>query len=175
MTDKQPGPHAGGPRRRFFGKMFTWLGLGSLAASFAGTAYANFRFFFPKVLYEPPSEFKAGFPAEYAAGTVSDRWLKDHQVWIVREDDDLYALLAVCTHLGCLTSYFPNEKLFKCPCHGSNFSLQGDPLAGPAPVPLYRLALSVGKDGQITVDKAQREDREPARDQPPFVLLNLKV
>ena len=95
-----------------------------------------------------------------------------HLNWL---PDGFVAYSAVCTHLGCLTSYFPNEKLFKCPCHGSNFSLQGDPLAGPAPVPLYRLALSVDKDGQITVDKAQREDREPARDQPPFVLLNLKV
>ena len=44
----------------------------------------------------------------------------------------LYALLTTCTHLGCLTGFFPAEGLFKCPCHGSNFSLPGDPVAGPA-------------------------------------------
>ncbi len=167
MTETRP--DAGGGRRGFFTKMFMGLGLGCLAASLAGTVYANFRFFFPKVLYEPPSKFKAGFPGDYQPDTVSDHWVKDHQVWIVRKEDKLYALLAVCTHLGCLTSYFPGEKLFKCPCHGSNFNLDGDPLSGPAPVPLYRLALSTGEDGQIEVDKAQRASLAD-RDNPKFVL-----
>jgi cytochrome b6-f complex iron-sulfur subunit len=157
-------------RRGFLGTAFTWLGLGSLAISMASTVYANFRFFLPKVLYEPPAEFKAGVPGDYQAGAVSDRWAKEHQVWIIREGDKLYALLTVCTHLGCLTGFFPAEGLFKCPCHGSNFSLQGDPLAGPAPVPLYRLALSLGEDGQIVVDKNRRESRPGERDKPPFVL-----
>jgi cytochrome b6-f complex iron-sulfur subunit len=157
-------------RRGFIARAFTWIGLGSLAASLASTAYANFRFFFPKVLYEPPAQFKAGLAGDYAPGTVSDRWAKEYQVWIVREGDSLYALLTVCTHLGCLTGFFPAESLFKCPCHGSNFSLDGDPVAGPAPVPLYRLALSLSEDGQIVVDKNRRENRSPARDQAPFLM-----
>jgi hypothetical protein len=37
-------------------------------------------------------------------------------------------------------------------------------------VPLYRLALSVGADGQIVVDKNRRENRPDARKEPPFVL-----
>ncbi|MGO8753074.1 MAG: ubiquinol-cytochrome c reductase iron-sulfur subunit [Thermoguttaceae bacterium] len=160
----------GESRRGFFGTAFLWLGLSSLAASLATTLYANFRFFFPKVLYEPPAQFKAGLPSDYQAGTVSDRWVKEHQVWVIREDDTLYAMLTVCTHLGCLTGFFPAEGLFKCPCHGSNFSLQGDPVAGPAPVPLYRLAMTLGEDGQIVVDKNQQENRPGVRDQPPFVL-----
>jgi len=158
-----------GGRRGFLAGVFTWLGLGSLGTALAGTVYANFRFFFPKVLYEPPSRFKAGFPGDYQPG-VSDRWAKDYQVWIVRDDEGLYALLRVCTHLGCLTNYFAAEELFKCPCHGSNFTVQGDQVAGPAPVPLYRLALSVGDDGQIVVDKARRENRSGPREEPPYVL-----
>ena len=156
-------------RRNFFAKACTALGISALLAGLMSSVYANFRFFFPKVLYEPPSRFKAGLPDSYQSG-VSDNLVKDHQVWIVREGDKLYTLLAVCTHLGCLTSFFPNEGLFKCPCHGSNFSLQGDPVAGPAPVPLYRLALSLGEDGQIVVDKARRENRPGKRDQQPYVL-----
>jgi len=89
---------------------------------------------------------------------------------MIREGDQLYALLQVCTHLGCLTGYFPGETLFKCPCHGSNFSLQGDPVAGPAPEPLFRLALSIGADGQIVVDKNVRENRPGQRDESPFVM-----
>jgi cytochrome b6-f complex iron-sulfur subunit len=161
---------AGESRRGLLARAFVWLGLSGLAASLASTVYANFRFFFPKVLYEPPSQFKAGFSNDYQPGTVSNRWAKDYQVWIIRESDRLYALLTVCTHLGCLTGFFPAEGLFKCPCHGSNFSLQGDPISGPAPVPLYRLALSLGEDGQIVVDKSRRENRPDQRDQPPFLL-----
>jgi cytochrome b6-f complex iron-sulfur subunit len=170
MHRTESGSETGEHRRGFFGTVFTWLGLSSLALSLASTVYANFRFFFPKMLYEPPAEFKAGVPGDYQAETVSDRWAKEHQVWIVRKDDELYALLTVCTHLGCLTAFFPAEGLFKCPCHGSNFSLQGDPLAGPAPVPLYHLAVSLCEDGQIVVDKNRRENRPAQRSQPPFVL-----
>jgi cytochrome b6-f complex iron-sulfur subunit len=158
-------------RRDFFGRMFTWLGLGALGMSLASTVYANFRFFFPNVLYESPAQFKAGYPADYQQSAVSDRWIKEHQVWMVRDGaGTLYALLTNCTHLGCLTGFFAAEKLFKCPCHGSNFSLAGDPMAGPAPVPLYRLAVSVGADGQIIVDKNRRENRPGPRDEAPFVL-----
>jgi cytochrome b6-f complex iron-sulfur subunit len=157
-------------RRGFFAQAFTWLGVGSLTMSLASTVYANFRFFFPAVLYEPPSQFPAGLPSDSPPGTASDRWVTEHQVWIIRENDRLYALLSVCTHLGCLTGFFAAERLFKCPCHGSNFSLQGDPVAGPAPVPLYHLALTLGDDGQIVVDKNRRENRPAERDNPPFVL-----
>jgi cytochrome b6-f complex iron-sulfur subunit len=170
MSETTTGPRGAENRRGFFAAGFTWLGLGSLAMSLATTIYANVRFFFPKVLYEPPAQFKAGFPGDYSPSTVSDRWVKEHQVWIVREDDTLYALLAVCTHLGCLTRFVPAEELFKCPCHGSNFSRAGDPVAGPAPVPLYRLALSLGEDGQIVVDKNRRENLRRDREQPPFLL-----
>jgi cytochrome b6-f complex iron-sulfur subunit len=169
------GGDAGDSRRDFVGKAFVCLGAGCLATSLASTAYANFRFFFPKVLYEPPAQFKAGFPGDYQE-PVSDRWVTEHQVWMVREGDRLYALLQVCTHLGCLTRYYKDEELFKCPCHGSHFSLQGDPVAGPAPVPLFRLALTIGADGQIVVDKNVRENQagelgQPGpRDQAPFVM-----
>lgn len=170
MGETESRSDPGYSRRGLFAKACTWLGVSSLLASLASSTYANFRFFFPKVLYEPPSEFKAGFPGQYQPGSVSDRWVKDHQVWIIREGERLYALLAVCTHLGCLTGFFAGEGLFKCPCHGSNFSLEGDPVAGPAPVPLYRLALRVGEDGQIVVDKARRENRPGKREQRPYVL-----
>ena len=121
MSENQAAGGAGDSRREFVGKAFVWLGVGGLATSLASTAYANFRFFFPKVLYEPPAQFKAGFPADYQANAVSDRWAKEHQVWIVREDSTLYALLTVCTHLGCLTGYFPGEELFKCPVPRKQF------------------------------------------------------
>jgi hypothetical protein len=56
---------------------------------------------FPRVLFQPPSTFKAGFPSDYAVGEVSNKFKQDYRVWIVREDEGFYALFAKCTHLGC--------------------------------------------------------------------------
>lgn len=168
MTDQQMAANGEG-RRSFIAQLLMKLGVWSLVASLVSSVYANFRFFFPKVLYEPPFRFRAGYPHEYDAGSISDRWHREHRVWMVRDGDTLYAMLATCTHLGCLTGYFSSERLFKCPCHGSNFSVSGDPVSGPAPTPLPRLAISLGEDGQLVIDKAVRENDPGRRAEPPFV------
>lgn len=36
-----------------------------------------------------------------------------------------------CTHLGCTINKMENERLV-CPCHGSEYNLNGVPLKGPA-------------------------------------------
>ena len=43
-----------------------------------------------------------------------------------------------CTHLGCLIHDFRDGK-FICPCHGSEFSVDGKALKGPAYKPLERI------------------------------------
>lgn len=86
MPDETAAPQQAANRRSFVGRLFTGLGLGALAMSLASTVYANFRFFFPNVLYEPPAQFPAGFPADYQPGAVNDRWVAEHQVWIVAKE-----------------------------------------------------------------------------------------
>lgn len=39
----------------------------------------------------------------------------------------------ICPHLGCRPVWNDSANRFQCPCHGSQFSLQGEHLAGPAP------------------------------------------
>ncbi|HSX78197.1 MAG TPA: hypothetical protein VLQ80_06455 [Candidatus Saccharimonadia bacterium] len=63
-----------------------------------------------------------------------------------------------------------SEDRFKCPCHGSNFLIDGTNVAGPAPVPLFRAAISLDVQGDIMVDKSQRENQPGKRDKPPFFL-----
>jgi hypothetical protein len=58
----------------------------------------------------------------------------------------------------------------KCPCHGSNFLLDGTNVAGPAPVPLYRAAIKLDLQGEIEIDKSQWENQPGKRDKPPFFL-----
>ncbi len=166
QSDRRPPSHWESMKRR----AFTLTGIGSLVAVAIAWTAGLVRYMFPRIRYEPPTRFVAGFPESYRPGEVDTKWQKDHRVWIVRRGDGIYAILANCTHLGCTPSWFGDERLFKCPCHGSNFTQVGDPVAGPAPSPLYRVSLSIGPDGQLIVDKAIQENRPGHRDRPPFRL-----
>jgi cytochrome b6-f complex iron-sulfur subunit len=141
-----------------------WLGLawGSFAAASAAALAATGRFMFPNVLNEPPQQFKAGFPSEYGTG-VDERWKEKFAIWLVRTPDDIvqnapgfYALITVCTHLGCTPNFLSAENKFKCPCHGSGFRTTGINFEGPAPRPLERARIVLAEDGQILVDKARK-------------------
>jgi Rieske Fe-S protein len=52
-------------------------------------------------------------------------------------DETFTALLATCTHHGCLVSQFASP-VFVCPCHGSRFDHNGEVVNGPASAPLRR-------------------------------------
>ncbi|HVN85098.1 MAG TPA: Rieske 2Fe-2S domain-containing protein [Candidatus Binatia bacterium] len=135
-------------RRDFFGRM-SWGGFGILT----GIGLLGFvRSAFPRVLFTPPSTFKAGLPSDYAIGEVSERFKKEHRVWIVRVPEGFYALFAKCTHLGCTPRWLPVEEKFKCPCHGSGYRKSGVNFEGPAPRPLERYRISLTEDGQLLVD-----------------------
>ena len=51
---------------------------------------------------------------------------------VARTSQDLFtALTAICTHEGCTISGFANQ-VYVCPCHGSQFSISGSVVQGPA-------------------------------------------
>ncbi len=146
------------------------LGWACFATYMVGSVLAMLRFMFPNVLYEPPTSFKAGKPDEYPINSVSTKWTKSKRVWVVRTPKGFYALWARCTHLGCTPNWFESERRFKCPCHGSNFTMQGDVIFGPAPKPLYRAAIAKTDDGQLLIDKGRLENRPGARERGDFFL-----
>lgn len=130
------------------------VGWGLFAAFVAGALGAVQRYLFPNVLYEPSSHFKVGRPEEYTPNTVSEKWLKDFRTWVIRDAGGIYAVWARCTHLGCTPRWFSNEGRFRCPCHGSNYNIKADVIAGPAPRPMYRCKIWIDEQGVINVDKA---------------------
>jgi len=137
-------------RRNFFSRA-GWVAFFSFVGSML---LGSLRFMFPRVLFEPSPRFKAGYPDDYPVGTVSTKWVKEKRVWIVRDEEGIYAILAVCTHLGCTPRWLEAENKFKCPCHGSGFTREGINFEGPAPRPLERLLVSLAEDGQIVVDRS---------------------
>ena len=132
----------------------------AFAAACGAGAIATTRFMFPNVLFEPPQQFKAGFPADFLVGTVDQRFKESFGTWIVRNEDEIYALRTVCTHLGCTPNWLEAENKFKCPCHGSGFYRTGINFEGPAPRPLERARIVLADDGQILVDKSVKFQEE---------------
>ena len=165
MADGQDAPAAGvtDDKKGLSRRLFIWslpVGWTAFAAACASSLVATARSLFPNVLFEPPQTFKAGFPDEYNVGEVDVRWKDAFGVWIVRDPDGFYALIAVCTHLGCSPNWLPAENKFKCPCHGSGFYKSGINFEGPAPRPLERARVVRADDGQILVDKSVKFQEE---------------
>jgi cytochrome b6-f complex iron-sulfur subunit len=136
-----------------------------LAATTGIATLATARFMLPNVLTEPPSKFKIGSPSDFDLGTVATRFVATNGVWIVHTDgykgkNLIYALISVCTHLGCTPSWLEGERKFKCPCHGSGFYINGINFEGPAPRPLERAGIRLAEDGMLEVDKSVKFQEE---------------
>ncbi|HUE17172.1 MAG TPA: ubiquinol-cytochrome c reductase iron-sulfur subunit [Planctomycetaceae bacterium] len=166
------------PRRGFLAKLGTglaasvWVLFGTpfraAWTTFAATSglwgFETARFMMPNVLVEPPSKFKVGPTSDYPPAAVSTKWTAQYGVWLVHNEykgkDIIYALLTVCTHLGCTPNWLEGERKFKCPCHGSGFYITGVNFEGPAPRPLERMAIRVSDDGSLEVDKSRKFQEE---------------
>ncbi|MFQ5766536.1 MAG: ubiquinol-cytochrome c reductase iron-sulfur subunit [Acidobacteriota bacterium] len=141
-------PVAWWKRRRFC----QWLGAAACATASAGAGLLSVDYIDPRVLFEPPTRFTLEPPEAVAVGSVLVD--ESHHVYVLRSSQGFWALSSVCTHLGCITRYRPEERIIACPCHGSRFSLDGEVTAGPAPRPLRWLQMDLSPKGEITVDTA---------------------
>lgn len=54
-------------------------------------------------------------------------------------NNDFRAFTSVCTHEACDVNAFASGRIH-CPCHGSQYDVSGQVVAGPAPRPLRRFA-----------------------------------
>ena len=63
------------------------------------------------------------------------------------KDGSLHATSAICTHMGCTVPYDEKLGILHCPCHGSQFGLDGHNIRGPAQRPLkpYDVAIEAGQ------------------------------
>ncbi len=102
-------------------------------------------------------------PGPIPAGNIADvrvnslQVVPGEQVFLGRDDDGLYAMTQVCTHLGQLVSILTvgQATVLHCYGHGSEFSTSGAVLTGPATRPLEHLRVDLASDGSITVQGDQ--------------------
>jgi cytochrome b6-f complex iron-sulfur subunit len=69
------------------------------------------------------------------AGRTVVRW-NDQPVEVRIADGRVEARSLVCTHLGCVVRWVPEEQHYSCPCHEGFYDARGNPIAGPPTQPL---------------------------------------
>jgi cytochrome b6-f complex iron-sulfur subunit len=127
------------------------LGLMSLWAAASAMLFGLFGMLrLPKaaVLSSPSKRFRVSLPATLAAGEAFTP--VGRNVAMFRNEQGVFAISRVCTHLGCIVK--PTAEGFECPCHGSRYDKDGLVTKGPAPRPLQWLEVKE-QGGVLYVDE----------------------
>jgi cytochrome b6-f complex iron-sulfur subunit len=149
---------------------------GLVAALMAGVE--SLRFLFPRLTQEAPLRFSVD--ADPSAITVDNPlMIYEHRTGIIRDDDGIYAVQLICTHLGCTPNYVTNvvqgtgvgqsiadghgarskpEQIpngWACPCHGSRYFIDSTNFYGPAPRPMDWVDVQLSRDGKLVVDRGK--------------------
>jgi len=61
---------------------------------------------------------------------------------IIKQNNVVKKVSKVCSHMGCILNLNKDTKKLMCPCHGSEFGLDGTVLEGPARTNLDVMTLS---------------------------------
>jgi Rieske Fe-S protein len=95
---------------------------------------------------------------------ASDAWSTDVKanaaVFLVRRGDTVRAFDATCPHTGCAVDW--DGARFRCPCHQSEFTDDGQRTAGPAPRGLDPQTVEVA-DGRVHVTYCRYRTGRPDR------------
>ena len=161
-------------RRRFMRGVF----LGTMGAFLAGATGTYLLFFWPKKVGTFGSTIKVGDVAQFPQGTVTR--VPDGRFYLVHTTPELgggfLALYWKCVHLGCTVPWRDAEDgsyggktykgIFHCPCHGSEYLMNGQNFAGPAPRSLDVMEVKIA-GGSISVNtgKITRRDQAKPTDQ----------
>jgi len=125
------------------------LAFGSFWAAAVSSLAGMAKLLMPAVMPDAATRVKLGYPEELPLGTA--RLFEDKNLFVFSGADGIYAISAICTHLGCIVSRSPDGQ-FDCPCHGTKFNARGEVFAGPAPRGLEWLEISQAPNGALYAD-----------------------
>jgi Rieske Fe-S protein len=84
-----------------------------------------------------------------------DGWYRERAretVFLVWDgDQQIRAISALCTHLGCQVRWAGDEQKFRCPCHGGVYDAGGNVLEGPPPRPLEAIEARIDPAGGVVL------------------------
>ena len=116
------------------------------------------------------SDLEAGVPRKFAiVEDKRDKWSRYKDVpvgavylLLVENGEDskssepkVIAYNTVCPHLGCFVDYRPEQQDYFCPCHDSNFALDGSLKKGVSPRGMDTLEVEIRNGSEVWV-KFQR-------------------
>ena len=115
----------------------------------------------------PAPDEKAG----WFASTIKPADVKDgeftlvegHGVVLARTGKEITALSNKCTHRGCAMPPKAGANVLTCPCHGSQFKMDGSVAKTPATTAVPHFAIRLSAAGVIEIDPGQKpkaEDKE---------------
>ena len=162
-------------RRSFFG---TILGIVSSSMG-AVLGLSMFRYvLYPVYAKESEKQWSSiGAASDFAGGkgpvskpvsfSMRDGWremVSTQMVYVNRlSDGRLQVLSSICPHMGCSVAWQPSQEKFVCPCHGGQFTADGQHIAGPPPRGLDELRTQV-KDGKLQVQFEYFRSNVPTRE-----------
>lgn len=135
------------PRRDFLGLAALW----SAGAALLFALFGALRLPRAAVVPVPSRKFRVTLPETLAVGEAFIP--PGRSVAIFRDDQGVFAVSRVCTHLGCLVK--SEADGFHCPCHGSRFAPDGKVVKGPAPKALAWLAVTRVTPGTYLIDEGK--------------------
>ncbi|MEJ2304081.1 MAG: Rieske 2Fe-2S domain-containing protein [Anaerolineales bacterium] len=144
------------PTRRDFLNIL-WLGLGgAVTLEMGGLTLAYVQ---PRLAEgEFGSIISVGMVDEFPPGSVTH--IPNGHFYLSRlQDGGFLAIYQRCTHLGCNVPWDQVQGKFVCPCHNSQFTVDGEVLNPPAPRPLDLFAITI-EDGMIKVDTGHLIERD---------------
>jgi len=102
----------------------SWVSLGSVAEFPAGqTRLATYR---------------------NPIANASDGETADIPCWVRNVDGNRFQVFAInCAHLGCPVRWFPQSRLFMCPCHGGVYYEDGARASGPPERGLFEYSFKI--------------------------------
>lgn len=141
---------AGSTRREFLGVVV----IGALGVTTWKILDASVQFARPRVVANE-------FGGVFTIGTLDDLPAlgeepvnyPEGRFYLVRTAAGISAMHKVCTHLDCLFNWDQQAQSFVCPCHGSQFAVDGSVLNGPATRSLDQFIVMLATpDGDIIAE-----------------------
>jgi len=131
-------------------RRLTEILIGLVSLFFAsGAIAAILKYLWPQTAIATSSEVRIASVDEVTTGTAKKFTFNGKAAVLLHMPAGFRAFGAVCTHLGCIAYWKPDENDIFCPCHLGRYDPNtGAVISGPPPSPLPAIDIIV-KEGAV--------------------------